>query len=48
MAVPRGLPGCLADHTLSEQGPYSRSPPQSSPDPPQALSAAKLATRRHA
>lgn len=43
-----GAPGCLADHTLSEQGPYSRSPPQSGPDPPEALSTAELAMGRHA
>lgn len=43
MAVSPGLPGCLADHTLPEQGPYSRSPAQSGPDPPGALSAAEPA-----
>lgn len=48
MAVSPGLLGCLADHTLSEQGPYSRSPPQSGPDPPEALSTAELAMGRHA
>lgn len=54
MAVPPGLPGCLADHMLSSRdhipgaGTIFLQPSKERPWPPQALSTTKLVMGRHA